>query len=185
MVAREDYRNTVCPTTIINTTIVFTDFTYNSATTNLMLYYDCPASSSSSSYQPPDTIKFDCYIYSSDATNYYSNSTVVNSIANSLGTCKYNVKVPVIQSTAEAEINLTEAALIQAINGGFMLGWDANNSLCDRCLGTGGQCGYTTSTSEFMCFRSSTGNYFVAFLTSFLAYMFRCRLVSFCLFHFS
>ncbi|XP_062150640.1 LEAF RUST 10 DISEASE-RESISTANCE LOCUS RECEPTOR-LIKE PROTEIN KINASE-like 1.4 isoform X5 [Alnus glutinosa] len=152
MVAREDYWNTVCPATIINTTINFTVFTYNSATTNLTLYYDCPTSYSS--YQPADTTKFDCSINGSDATNYYSNSTVANEIATLSGTCKYNVKVPVLQSAAEAESNLTEAALIQAINGGFMLGWDANNSLCDRCLGTGGQCGYNTGTSEFTCFGS-------------------------------
>jgi len=177
MVAREDYWNTVCPATIVNTTINFTIFAYNLATTNLTLYYDCPASSSL--YQPADTTKFDCYINGYDATNYYSNSTV----ATFLGACKYNVKVPILQSAAEAPSNLTEAALVQAIDGGFMLGWDANNSLCDRCLGTGGQCGYNTGTSEFTCFGS--GNYFVVFRASFLAYLFRCRLVSFCLFHFS
>jgi hypothetical protein len=183
MVVREDYWNTVCPATIVNTTINFTVFTYNSATTNLTLYYDCPASSSLN--QSADTTKFDCYINGSDATNYYSNSTVANEIDNFLGTCKYNIKVPVLQSAVEAPNNLTEAALVQAIDGGFMLGWDANNSLCDRCLGTGGQCGYNTSASEFTCFGSTTGNYFVAFVASFLAYLFRCRLVSFCLFHFS
>jgi len=181
-VARQDYWNTVCPATIVDTIINFPIFTYNSVTTNLTLYYDCPASSPL--YQPaPDTTKFDCYINGSDATNYYSNSTIANEIATFFGTCKYNVKVPVLQSAVEGPSNLTEAALVQAIDGGFMLGWDANNSLCDRCLGTGGQCGYNIGTSEFTCFGS--GNYFVVFRASFLAYLFRCRLVSFCLFHFS
>jgi hypothetical protein len=48
---------------------------------------------------------------------------------------------------------------------------------CDRCLGTCGQCGYNTSASKFTCFGSTTGNYFVAFLASFLAYLFRCGLI--------
>jgi hypothetical protein len=180
-VARQDYWNTVCPATIVNTTINFTVFTYNSATTNLTLYYDCPAPSP----HQPDTTLFDCSINGTTATNYYSNSTVVNATANLLGACKYNVKVPVLQSVVQIGSNLTKATLVQAINGGFMLGWDANNSLCASCLGTGGQCGYDTSTSKFTCFGSTTGNYFVAFLASFLAYLFRCRLVSFCAFHFS
>jgi hypothetical protein len=135
MVAREDYWNTVCPSTIVNTTINFTIFAYNSATTNLTLYYDCPASSSS--YQL-DTTLFNCSINGTAVTNYYSNSTVANKIANFLETCKYNVKVPVLQSAAEARSNLIEAALVQAIDGSFKLGSDANNSLCDRCLGTSG-----------------------------------------------
>jgi hypothetical protein len=183
MVAREDYWNTVCPATIVNTTINFTVFTYNSATTNLTLYYDCPASYSS--YPSTDTIKFDCSINGSDGSNYYSSSTIGNEIATFSGMCKYNVEVPVLQSAAQTGSSLTEAGLVQAIDGGFLLGWDANNSMCDRCLGTGGQCGYNTSKSEFTCFGS--GNYFVVFLASFLVYLFRCRLVSrsFCLFHFS
>jgi hypothetical protein len=178
MVASEDYWNNVCPATIVNTTINFTVFAYDSVTTNLTLFYDC-ISLPPSSYQPANNM-FDCSIDGIAASNYYSNSTVVNDFANLLGACKYNAKVQVLQSAAEVVSNLT-----QAIDGGFMLRFDANNSLCDRCLGTGGQCGYTTSTSEFTCFGS--GNYFVVFLASFLVYLYRCRLVSrsFCLFHFS
>jgi hypothetical protein len=46
MVAREDYWNTVCPVpeVVDNTTINFTFFDYDSATTNLTLYYECPVS---------------------------------------------------------------------------------------------------------------------------------------------
>jgi hypothetical protein len=129
MIAREDYWNTICPATIVNTTINFIIFAYDLAMTNLTLYYDCPASSIPNQ---PDTTQFVCKI------NYYYNNTNLNSIGNSLGMCTYNVKVLVLQSVAQTGGSLTEVALVQAIDGDFMLGWDANNSLCDRCLGTGG-----------------------------------------------
>jgi hypothetical protein len=128
MIAREDYWNTVCLATFINTTINFTFFAYNSGTTNLALYYDCLGYSSSS--QLLDTALFDCSINGTAATNHYSNSTNEYTIANLWQTCEYNVKVPVLQSAAEAASNSIVAAMFQAIDGGFMLGWDANNSLC-------------------------------------------------------
>jgi hypothetical protein len=129
-----------------------------------------------------DTTQFNCSINGTDATNTI---TIANSIGD-LGTCKYNVKVPVLQSAAQpGSGNLT--ALQEAIDGGFMLGWDANNRLCDGCKATGGQCGYNTSTSDFACYcangtfpltcsvSTTTGKYFVVFLTSFLAYLFSER----------
>jgi len=82
MVVREDYWNTICSTTIVNTTINFTVFAYDSATTNLTLYYDCPASSFPNQ---PDTTQFVCKINGSDATNYYFNNTILNSIGTHWG----------------------------------------------------------------------------------------------------
>ncbi|XP_059451729.1 LEAF RUST 10 DISEASE-RESISTANCE LOCUS RECEPTOR-LIKE PROTEIN KINASE-like 1.4 isoform X1 [Corylus avellana] len=148
-VAREDYWNTLCPATIVNTTINSTVFGYASATVNLTLYYDCPSIPTSPLTIPPaDTTQFDCSINGSDANNYYSNNTIANLIGSSFGSCAYNVKVPVLQSQPGSG-NLS--ALEEAIDGGFILGWNANNSLCDGCKATGGQCGYNTSTSEFAC----------------------------------
>jgi hypothetical protein len=70
------------------------------------------------------------------------------------GMCEFNVIVPILQSAAQIGSNLTEAALVETIDGSFMLRWDANNSLCDGCEATGGQCGYNTSMSKFICFVS-------------------------------
>ncbi|XP_059451279.1 LEAF RUST 10 DISEASE-RESISTANCE LOCUS RECEPTOR-LIKE PROTEIN KINASE-like 2.7 [Corylus avellana] len=145
-VAREDYWNTLCPATIVNTTINSTIFGYASTTVNLTLYYDCPTSSAT--IPLTDTTQFDCSINGSDAKNYYTNNTIANLIGSSFGSCAYNVKVPVLQSQPRSG-NLS--ALEEAIDGGFILGWNANNSLCDGCKATGGQCGHNTSTSEFAC----------------------------------
>jgi len=182
MVASEDYWNTVCPILhyymfrnftaddymFINR-IDFTFFDYDSATTNLTLYYAC---SGSFPYQP-HTTWFNCsssnisygYGLGYGYDNYCLNSTIANLIGNSLDEkCRFKVIVPVLQSAAQTGSNLTEAALVEAIDGGFMLRWDADNSLCDGCQATGGQCGYITSTSEFTCFVSTTGKNLLFFL---------------------
>ncbi|XP_042970197.1 LEAF RUST 10 DISEASE-RESISTANCE LOCUS RECEPTOR-LIKE PROTEIN KINASE-like 1.3 [Carya illinoinensis] len=150
-VARADYWNTTCPPTIVNTTINFSIFSYPSSLgtlVNLTLYYEC--SSSSSFTLPPQldqmAIRLNCPINgSTGAINYYSSM-----IPDLAGACKYNVEVPVVVSAAAA-INLTEEALIEAIDGGFMLEWNASNSNCDVCQKSGGLCGFNTSTNVFAC----------------------------------
>ncbi|KAB8433050.1 hypothetical protein FH972_025008 [Carpinus fangiana] len=147
-VAREDYWNTLCPATIVNTTINFTVFHYDSATTNLTLYYDCPISTTTNLPQP-DTTQFGCSVNDTDVSNYYFNNTVLNSIGNSWGACKYNVNVPVLESVAQPASS-DSTALQEAIDGGFLLGWDANNSLCDGCKATGGQCGCSVASMKIV-----------------------------------
>jgi len=160
-VARQDYWKTLCPAMFVNNTVInFAFFDYDSATTNLMFYYSC---SDSFPYQP-HTTWFSCSSSNSSLfsglNNYCLNSTIANLFGYSLDRkCKFNVIVPVLQSAIQTGSNLTEAALVEAIDGGFMLRWDANNNLCDGCQATGGQCGYNTSTSEFTCFVSTTGKY--------------------------
>ncbi|XP_042970189.1 LEAF RUST 10 DISEASE-RESISTANCE LOCUS RECEPTOR-LIKE PROTEIN KINASE-like 2.1 isoform X4 [Carya illinoinensis] len=92
-------------------------------------------------------IRFSCPINgSTGAIIYY-----LSSIPDLVGACKYNVKVPVVASAAAAAINLTEEALIEAIDGGFMLEWNASNGICDGCQRSGGLCGFNTSTNAFAC----------------------------------
>ncbi|XP_041003273.1 LEAF RUST 10 DISEASE-RESISTANCE LOCUS RECEPTOR-LIKE PROTEIN KINASE-like 1.3 isoform X2 [Juglans microcarpa x Juglans regia] len=147
-VARADYWKMTCPPTIVNTTINFSIFSYPSSLVNLTLYYECSLPSSLPNLPnqlDQMAIRFSCPINgSAGATNYYSNS-----IVDLLGACKYNVKVPVV--TPAAPISLTEEALIEAIDGGFMLEWNASNSNCDGCQRSGGLCGFNTSTNVFAC----------------------------------
>ncbi|KAB1211234.1 hypothetical protein CJ030_MR6G021576 [Morella rubra] len=76
-------------------------------------------------------------------------------ISNFLWSCQYNVKVPVAQSAVPAATSVvTEAALNEAIDGGFPLEWNANNNLCDTCQKSTGQCGTNESTSAFVCYCS-------------------------------
>ncbi|KAG2714998.1 hypothetical protein I3760_03G055900 [Carya illinoinensis] len=153
-VARADYWNTTCPPTIVNTTINFSIFSYPSSLVtlvNLTLYYDCSPSSSLPNLPPQldqMAIRLNCPINgSTGAINYYSST-----IPDLAGACKYNVEVPVVVSAAAAiNLTLTEEALIEAIDGGFMLEWNASNSNCDECQKSGGLCGFNTSTNAFAC----------------------------------
>ncbi|KAG6716305.1 LEAF RUST 10 DISEASE-RESISTANCE LOCUS RECEPTOR-LIKE PROTEIN KINASE-like 2.1 [Carya illinoinensis] len=151
-IARLDYWNTTCPATYDNTTTdsstLFSRTT--AATTNLTLYYHCPIISISPLLpQPADGFSFTCAGDAKGFTNYYSSSSTASTINSLLGLCENNVNVPV---STEAVSNLTtEDALKEAIDGGFTVGWNANNSLCDRCNGSGGQCGFNISTNAFAC----------------------------------
>ncbi|KAG6716306.1 hypothetical protein I3842_04G042800 [Carya illinoinensis] len=143
-VARVDYWNTICPATYANTTIDrSTLFSHTAATTNLTLYYQCPAA-----LLPTlslDGFSFTCAEDANGNTNHYSSSLSASAL---LGICANNVKVPV---TGAGSNLTTEDALKEAIDGGFTVGWNANNSMCDRCNGSGGQCGFNTSTNAFAC----------------------------------
>ncbi|KAG2710703.1 hypothetical protein I3760_04G040800 [Carya illinoinensis] len=109
-------------------------------TTNVELYYEC-----GSMYiipVQPDSFQFTCTRNGNSFTNYYKRSNE---------DCVYNnVEVPVMQSAVSGNLS-TQAALSEAIDGGFTLGWNANDSRCDGCEVSGGQCGFNTSTNAFVC----------------------------------
>ncbi|XP_030948189.1 LEAF RUST 10 DISEASE-RESISTANCE LOCUS RECEPTOR-LIKE PROTEIN KINASE-like 2.5 [Quercus lobata] len=149
-VARTDYLDTICPAAFVNTTIDNNLFSYiASSDTNLTLYYNCRT--------PLATIptfvfyQFNCSISSStEFINYYTlSSQTFLAISNYIGACDYWVNVPILQS--EVPTTATYDAVIAAIDSGFMLEWDANNSQCDTCLEAGGLCGSDPTTSTFAC----------------------------------
>ncbi|XP_075633487.1 LEAF RUST 10 DISEASE-RESISTANCE LOCUS RECEPTOR-LIKE PROTEIN KINASE-like 1.4 isoform X5 [Castanea sativa] len=149
-VARTDYLDTICPAAFVNTTIDNNLFSYNtSGDVNLTLYYNCRT--------PLATMpnlafyQFNCSISSStNFINYYTlSSQTFLAISNLIGACDYWVNVPVLQSAVPTAA--TYDALIAAIDSGFMLEWDANNSQCDTCLKAGGLCGSDPTTSTFAC----------------------------------
>ncbi|KAG2715027.1 hypothetical protein I3760_03G057200 [Carya illinoinensis] len=148
-VARTDYWKTISPPQIVNTTIDHSLFSYGpNATTNLTLYYDCTVPDSSANQT--DSVQLDCTANNTDVARY--------NVSSLLGMCKNNVKVPVAQSAAHVGYS-TEAALIEAIDGGFMLKWDARNSMCDDCRNSGGQCGTSNSRgNDFVC-HCATGTF--------------------------
>ena len=137
-VARTDYWDTICPPTMVNTTIDFNLFSYSTTNaTNLTLYYNCLVSASAAAiFSPYESIitPLDCQINNTNSVNYYMNSMIQNLVGNALGICSYRVKVPVLAAAAQtAELAATQAEVITAINGGFMLEWKANNTQCDEC----------------------------------------------------
>ncbi|XP_042977074.1 LEAF RUST 10 DISEASE-RESISTANCE LOCUS RECEPTOR-LIKE PROTEIN KINASE-like 2.1 [Carya illinoinensis] len=139
-VVRADYWNTICPDSYANSTINFALFSFTPDTTNVELYYEC-----GSMYiipVQPDSFQFTCTRNGNSFTNYYKRSNE---------DCVYNnVEVPVMQSAVSGNLS-TQAALSEAIDGGFTLGWNANDSRCDGCEVSGGQCGFNTSTNAFVC----------------------------------
>ena len=150
-VARTDYLDTICPPTIVSTSIDFNLFSYTSST-NLTLYYDCTRT-------PPIPIpeltitygQFYCSINNTNSTGYYDKDTrnTPTSTISSIGVCGYSVDVPILQSAGPTYT--TEATVTAAIDGGFMLEWNANNPQCDECVGAGGLCGSDPTTKAFAC----------------------------------
>ncbi|KAF5457459.1 hypothetical protein F2P56_021559 [Juglans regia] len=133
-VARVDYWNTTCPSTYDNTTIDrSTLFSHTSATANLKLYYHCPTTSPLLPTQTAEGFSFNCAEDANGFTNCYSSNSLFASTL--LGLCENNVSVPV----TEAGTITTEDALKEAIDGGFTVGWNANNNMCNRCDGSGGR----------------------------------------------
>ena len=100
-VARQDYWETICPQTHVNTNINLSLFNYTSGLTNLTFYYGCasiniPGLNSSS--QPCDT--------NNDNVTYVVGSLPFDPVAN--GTCKNGVSIPVFTTAALAlEANRT------------------------------------------------------------------------------
>ncbi|TKY64807.1 Serine/threonine-protein kinase [Spatholobus suberectus] len=156
-VVRTDYWNNTCPTSLKNITIGCTFFDYGSDSQNLTLYYDCP----SPSFPQPDSFspRFNCSVNGTQMINYFVVESMLENAGSSvslseiLGTCKSRVVVPILESEAEVlETNSTVENLMAALDNGFGVEWNANNSLCDECQNSGGHCGYNLSSSEFACY---------------------------------
>ncbi|XP_058737570.1 LEAF RUST 10 DISEASE-RESISTANCE LOCUS RECEPTOR-LIKE PROTEIN KINASE-like 1.4 [Vicia villosa] len=154
-IVRTDYWNNVCPTIPKNTTLGQTFFDYSSDPHNVTLYYDC-------SYTPFPLLdslspQFNCSINGTQMVNYFLlESNLVNdegSVSESIGTCKSRVIVPILES--EAERMVTDSSmenLKRAIDNGFEVEWNANNSLCHECQSSSGHCGYDPNSKDFTCF---------------------------------
>lgn len=159
-VVRNDYWNNTCPMKLQNTTIGCTFFDYGSDSRNMTLYYDCP----SPSFPLPDSFSpqfFNCSINGTQMVNYFvvERSVLENaetssvSLSEIMGTCKSRVMVPVLESEAKMiETNSTVENLKVALDSGFGVEWNANNSLCDECQNSGGHCGYNPGSSDFTCY---------------------------------
>ncbi|XP_065623244.1 LEAF RUST 10 DISEASE-RESISTANCE LOCUS RECEPTOR-LIKE PROTEIN KINASE-like 2.1 isoform X2 [Quercus suber] len=151
--ARTDYWQKICPSVLVNTTIDFTLFSYTPSDANLTLYYQCPVPLVPiTSLISTSVLQFNCTINNTNFFNYYSPniySPDLSSISNSIGACSYWVIVPILPQTPV--IATTQDAVTAAIDGGFMLTWNARNPQCETCVGAGGLCGSDPSTNAFAC----------------------------------
>ncbi|KAB2611866.1 receptor-like protein kinase [Pyrus ussuriensis x Pyrus communis] len=135
-VARNDYWGSICNPTFVNTTLNFSLFDYVSTYTNMTFYYQCPTTITLPNIQSCNT----------SSVFYLTRSmTSVN--------CTYEVIVPVYTTAALAIEAGQTTRITDAVDGGFSLQLQIDNDQCDKCLGSGGQCGFNTSTnSGFSCF---------------------------------
>ncbi|KAJ9147337.1 hypothetical protein P3X46_029511 [Hevea brasiliensis] len=157
-VARTDYIGSICPNLLINTTLDFVHFSYASDIQNVTLYYGCSSPSTTigiAGFSP----QFTCKLNDTDINGFYGtrnidlgNSTIINL----LRSCNNSVVVPAtesaINSLENSLISLNEENLVTALEQGFGLQWQANNSVCETCKISGGSCGYNTTTNSFACY---------------------------------
>ncbi|KAM1017627.1 hypothetical protein ACFX2A_048161 [Malus domestica] len=141
-VARHDYWGSICNPTFVNTTLNFSLFDYVSSYTNMTFYYQCPTAIPVPSTQS-------CNTGNTVSLVYYLTREVGQPSSVS---CTHVVIVPVY-TTAALAIEAGQITVIsEAVDGGFSLQVKIDNDECNKCLDSGGQCGFNTSTnSGFSC----------------------------------
>ncbi|KAK9933555.1 hypothetical protein M0R45_020748 [Rubus argutus] len=144
-VARADYGDDLCVLKLSNTTIHSSHLEYASDVQELVLLYTCNLNN------VPIIPRYDinCSISASteDLINY-----IVTKQGITYG-CGITVTLNVSQSAAaNLAPNSSMESVAAALNDGFGLVWDANNSLCEQCRSSGGQCGYNYKSTHFSCY---------------------------------
>ncbi|KAF8407785.1 hypothetical protein HHK36_006921 [Tetracentron sinense] len=148
-VARDDFWNNICPSRLVNTTLNFTFFNYASTVHNLTLYYNCTLNNIPSVPSSMQSRAFNCSVNKITQYGFYvTGTTPADAI---LWKCGDNVIVPVLQTAANA-LETNGTTLGATLDGGFELQWTVGSATCNQCLGSGGQCGYNSSTGQFSCF---------------------------------
>ncbi|KAL6193093.1 hypothetical protein ACLB2K_034177 [Fragaria x ananassa] len=147
-VAREDYWNTLCPPSYIDTDLNFSLFEYASGPQNVSFNYGCNAilglNYSSVTHECSSTVT---------VTFLTEKETAKLPDPTTLGSCAAVVLVPVSAAAAEA-LDKNETSTIQSVvNGGFELNvQDDETVLCNNCVASGGFCGQNTTNAEFLCY---------------------------------
>ncbi|KAL2959590.1 hypothetical protein AAZX31_18G275500 [Glycine max] len=146
-VARDDYwdNNTVCVNGDRNITFDNTQFQYDyDGLVNVTLFYDCPASSPTptNSLLPPSSVfSFSC---GGASVVYYTVQPLPSSYE---APCKI-VVIPIFQTNNDSLD--TPDRIIEALQGGFQIEWTGNYEECEKCTGSGGECGF--DGNNFQCF---------------------------------
>lgn len=102
--------------------------------------------------------QFNCSLNETVTNNYHFtwNSCITPTTAAILPyleSCGESVVIPVWQSTARALLTSPNSiTLSEALNFGFGLKWNANNSLCDQCERSQEVCGHDDGTMQFICY---------------------------------
>ncbi|GMN28149.1 hypothetical protein TIFTF001_001935, partial [Ficus carica] len=153
-VVRTDFWNNTCPEVLQNSTLLDTTFyDYASDTQYLTLYYRCLTATATGDALVAS--QFSCPDDGTTHTNYYTTDRTRNLISGYTLMCDESVVVRISNSEAgvlEGGTTLSRANLSAALDAGFRLDWDANNSRCGNCSSFGGVCGINSISSEFACY---------------------------------
>ena len=146
-VARDDYwdNNNICVNGDRNSTFDNSPFQYDyDGLVNVTLFYDCPASSPTptNSLLPPSSVfSFSC---GGASVVYYTVQPLPSSYE---APCKI-VVIPIFQTNNDSLD--TPDRIIEALQGGFQIEWTGNYEECEKCTGSGGECG--SVDGNFQCF---------------------------------
>lgn len=154
---RTDYWNNVCTQALRNATLNTAFFNYTRDTQDLALFYSCPSSVSSIILDSFPNNLFNCSTQGEGFDNLYlteNQGTIVSGVDSS--TCRGSVIVRVssLDAVRVLETISVSHSLTDEIGSGFGIKWDANNSMCDKCVQSGGLCGskYPGDSGEFSCY---------------------------------
>nr|GMD77677.1 LEAF RUST 10 DISEASE-RESISTANCE LOCUS RECEPTOR-LIKE PROTEIN KINASE-like 2.1 [Ipomoea batatas] len=127
-------------------------FSYAPSVNNITLFYGCTTTNPVS---VPIPNLFNCS--DSNKNVLWSPNTGLPNISSNNITCGSEISVTVTQEAFEALLNasvVTEELLRTSVGAGFSVDWEAYNSLCDNCTGSGGRCGSNgdSISTQFVCY---------------------------------
>ncbi|GFY84791.1 protein kinase superfamily protein [Actinidia rufa] len=160
-VARDEFWNNNCPTELHNATLDTTPFQYAPNTEELMLYYGCRVIATGLISIDSILNRFNCS--KNQITDSFGIYTAANLPSTALITsnvnCSNGVSVRVNQTAAATLADNASGNITQVLNSGFGLLWEANNTDCQSCVGSGGRCGTdSTRPGSLVCY-CSDGSY--------------------------
>nr|GMD55468.1 LEAF RUST 10 DISEASE-RESISTANCE LOCUS RECEPTOR-LIKE PROTEIN KINASE-like 2.1 [Ipomoea batatas] len=147
-----DLSTNICPSNPQNTSLDFNLFSYAPSVNNITLFYGCTTTNPVS---VPIPNLFNCS--DSNKNVLWSPNTGLPNISSNNITCGSEISVTVTQEAFEALLNasvVTEELLRTSVGAGFSVDWEAYNSLCDNCTGSGGRCGSNgdSISTQFVCY---------------------------------
>ncbi|WCJ25344.1 Protein kinase superfamily protein [Euphorbia peplus] len=153
-VVRENHIGDLCPEPHVNITLDRTVLNLASDIRNISIYYGCEETSSLIPTSQYTT--FSCNDTTNNTTGFFTTREISNtSLANYSNSCHTKVLVQAAElAIAELETSLrfwSVDDLLGALDQGFGLQWNVNNSICETCILSDGVCGYN---STFTCYCS-------------------------------
>ncbi|PSS35039.1 Leaf rust 10 disease-resistance locus receptor-like protein kinase [Actinidia chinensis var. chinensis] len=148
-VAREELWQNCWSSNIHNASLDTAHFNYAFDAKNVTFFYGCHRPSGGGLI----LTAFAC------TTNYTNSTFTMYATSNTMEyrnvSCNTSVLVQVNQRAAQALTDNT-INVVEALDSGFGLQWEANDTNCERCVRSGGTCGSDSSASgSFVCYCSN------------------------------